>query len=90
MPDKSILAPRSASCSPAANALSSNVKALCSFCPSMANRLDISKPLPFFWSLSSSANDLPVITFVAGFAFWSCTIWVLPAWSIKWFTRLEG
>ena len=69
MPDKSMLAPRSAPCSPAASALSSNVKALCSFCPSMVNRLDISKPLPFFWSISSSANDLPVITFIAGFAF---------------------
>ena len=90
IPDKSMLAPRSAPCSPAASALSSNVKALCSFCPSMVNRLDISKPLPFFWLLSSSANDLPVITFVAGFAFWSCTIWVFPAWSIRWFTKLEG
>ena len=67
-PDKSMLLERSAFERPAASALSSNVNALCSFSPSIVNRLDISNPLPSFASSSSSANDLPVITLVAGSA----------------------
>ena len=68
MPERSKLLDRSAPSRPDVNAFSSNMNALCNFSPSMVNKLDISSWLPSFASSSSSANDLPVMTFFDGFA----------------------
>ncbi len=67
----------------------SKVIAWLSFSPLIVNRLDISKPFSLL-SFSSSANDLPVMTFLLGLAIWSLTICDSPASSMRWFTRLAG